>query len=174
MKRKKTKKNKNKANDINTADKTNNLNKKYDINNAKNLNDNNTNTKKVNKNVDESELTSGKIEKKEMNVILKKLEKIQNKNIKNDYEILCDILENHLDIKLDLKYPKAIKEALAFEIKHPNFHQKEFKCGIKCINYEIDSCGMIREKLNLGKGTIEVKDGLSYIKQYVKKRYNFI
>jgi len=170
IKKEKNKKEKNQINDKNTGENANNSDKKDNARNAEMLNDNNTNTKKINKKVEERELIPIMFEKDKMNVVLKKLGKIQNKNIKEDYEILCDILENHLGVKLELKYPKVIKEALTFEIKHPYFHHKEFKCIIKSIKYEIDSCGIFREKLNLGKGTIEVKDGLYYIQQYVKNK----
>ena len=164
------KKENNEIKGINTGKKANNINKKDDESNTEMLDDNNAKTKKININGKERELTHKIIEKDKMNVILKKLEKIQNKNIKEDYEILCDVLENHLDVKLDQKYPKLIKEALTFIIKEPNFLQNEFKCIIKNIKYEIDSCGIIREKLNLGEGKIGVKDGLSYIQQYAKNK----
>lgn len=116
-----------------------------------------------------------KLEPDKMESISKKLEGIKKDNIKEEYEILCDILENDLKIVLNQKYPKAISEALTFGIKHPKLYPTEFVCIIKHIKYQIDSSGIIREKIKLVKGKVEFKHGISLIQNYAdfKKQISF-
>ena len=106
-------------------------------------------------------------DKDKVEKILKKLEKIKNNNIKEDYEILCDILGNDLNIKLEKQYPKEIKGS-TFEIKDDESKQIRLTCKIKKIEYQIDSTGMIREKLNVEKGIKKFKDGIDFITNYVR------
>ena len=106
-------------------------------------------------------------DKDKVEKILKKLEKIKNNNIKEDYEILCDILGNDLNIKLEKQYPKEIKGS-TFEIKDDESKQIRLTCKIKKIEYQIDSTGMIRERLNVEKGIKKFKDGIDFITNYVR------
>ena len=106
-------------------------------------------------------------DKDKVEKILKKLEKIKNNNIKEDYEILCDILEYDLNIKLEKQYPKEIKGS-TFEIKDDESKQIRLTCKIKKIEYQIDSTGMIRERLNVEKGIKKFKDGIDFITNYVR------
>ena len=109
-----------------------------------------------------------KIKEDKVKKILEKLDNIKNNNCKEDYEILCDIIGNWLNIKLDQKYPKEIKEVLTFEIKDDKSQSIELTCTIKLIKYQIDSTGMIREKLKVGKGKITFEDGIEFISKYAK------
>ena len=143
--------------------------KKKKIDNIDNMNETNKNAQNKENEIFHT-IRDLKMDKEKIEMIIKRLKKIENKNCKADYEILCDILKNDLNINLNQEYPKEIKEALEFEIKDKNFHQSEFTCALKQIKYQIDSTGMIREKLTLGKGKIEFKDGITHITHYVKYR----
>ena len=126
---------------------------------------------KINK---EDENSSGKIssmndkptsltnENNKVETIMKKLEKINyNNDIKQYYEILCDILEKDLHIVLNLSYPKPLKGTLLFKINESD--ELKHICSIKNIKYEIDGIGLIREKLKLQNGKVTFKDGIKAI-----------
>ena len=116
-----------------------------------------------------SNITPVDMEKVKVSTILEKLEKInKNNNLREDYEILCDILGNDLGIALELKYPKPFKGTLIFEIKDTKFHPLEYTCTIKQVKYQIDEVGMIREKIILDKGKTTFKEGIDFFKQYTK------
>ena len=102
--------------------------------------------------------------------VLKKLEKIENKNCKEDYEILCDILENDLDIKLERLHPREVKIALTYEIDNNAFSQEKIVIKIKQVKYQIDSAGIIREKIKLGCGIIKFEDGIKDISYFAKSK----
>ena len=115
------------------------------------------------------------MKKDEVSIILEKLEKInKNNNLREDYEILCDVLGNDLGVNLDLKYPKAFKGTLIFEIKDNKFLQQEYICTIKNVKYQIDETGMIREKIILDKGKISFKDGIDFLKDFTKYKDKFV
>ena len=103
-----------------------------------------------------------KIEKNYVEIIMKKLEKINyNNDIKKYYETLCDILEKDLNINLNLSYQKSLKGTLSFIIKESD--EIRHICSIKTIKYEIDGSGLIREKIKLQNGIITFKDGINAI-----------
>ena len=81
---------------------------------------------------------------------------------------MCDILSNYLNVKLEQQYPKVIAKPLAFEIKNDRYPDEKLTCQIKLIKYQIDSTGMIREDLQVGKGKIEFEKGINSISSYVE------
>ena len=87
---------------------------------------------------------------KEIEILLEKTQK--NVNLNNTYEILCDILENKLNEKMEIKEPKNINGELKYNI---TIEKKSYECTIKTIRIEVDSIGRIREKLLLSKGEKE-------------------
>ena len=114
-------------------------------------------------------LISLKIEKNYVEIIMKKLEKINyNNDIKKYYETLCDILEKDLNINLNLSYQKSLKGTLSFIIKESD--EIKHICSIKTIKYEIDGCGLIREKIKLQNGIITFKDGINAINFAIKMK----
>ena len=119
-------------------------------------------------NKDKKDFIQLTIGKEEASKILNMLKNITNNNCKEDYEILCDILSNYLNVKLEQQYPKVIAKPLAFEIKNDRFPDEKLTCQIKLIKYQIDSTGMIREDLQVGKGKIEFEKGINSIFSYVE------
>ena len=114
-------------------------------------------------------LISLKIEKNYVEIIMKKLEKINyNNDIKKYYETLCDILEKDLNINLNLSYRKSLKGTLSFIIKESD--EIKHICSIKTIKYEIDGSGLIREKIKLQNGIITFKDGINAINFAIKMK----
>ena len=114
-------------------------------------------------------LISLKIEKNYVEIIMKKLEKINyNNDIKKYYETLCDILEKDLNINLNLSYRKSLKGTLSFIIKESD--EIKHICSIKTIKYEIDGSGLIREKIKLQNGIITFKDGINAINFSIKMK----
>ena len=110
-----------------------------------------------------------KIEKNKVEIIMKKLEKINyNNDIKKYYETLCDILEKDLNINLNLSYRKSLKGTLSFIIKESD--KIKHICSIKTIKYEIDGSGLIREKIKLQNGIITFKDGINAINFAIKMK----
>ena len=95
------------------------------------------------------------------------------KNIKEqnsvlvNYEILVNILNNNFKLrqKQDKLKPNKKTEKLIF-----NFSLNSFGCSIEInkIEMEIDGVGMIREKLNVKKGEINLEGGINSITEYVK------
>ena len=117
----------------------------------------------------DDEPISLKIEKNKVEIIMKKLEKINyNNDIKKYYETLCDILEKDLNINLNLSYQKSLKGTLSFIIKESD--EIRHICSIKTIKYEIDGSGLIREKIKLQKGIITFKDGINAINFAIKMK----
>lgn len=108
------------------------------------------------------------IAKNQVKMILQKLEKIKENNLKEDYEILCDVLLRDLAIDLTIKNPKTFKDTLIFEIKDDKFLPKKYTCRIKQIKYQIDETGMIREKLTFAEGKTTFKEGIEFIMNYLK------
>ena len=91
----------------------------------------------------------------------------EQKNILVSYEILVNILNNNFSLKQkqDKLKPNKKTENLIF-----NFTLNSFYCSIEInkIELEIDGVGMIREKLNVKKGVISLKEGINSINEYVK------
>ena len=117
----------------------------------------------------DDEPISLKIEKNKVEIIMKKLEKINyNNDIKKYYETLCDILEKDLNINLNLSYQKSLKGTLSFIIKESD--EIKHICSIKTIKYEIDGSGLIREKIKLQNGIITFKDGINAINFAIKMK----
>lgn len=95
------------------------------------------------------------------------------KNIKEqnsvlvNYEILVNILNNNFKLrqKQDKLKPNKKTEKLIF-----NFSLNSFGCSIEInkIEMEIDGVGMIRERLNVKKGEINLEGGINSITEYVK------
>ena len=104
---------------------------------------------------------------KEMFEEVKKINK-QN-NVLDNYEILFHILKDILN--LDLKRKKARKDTKTFKFNFP-FNNFDYSVEIKFIEDEVDSVGMIREKLYLNQGQVRLKDGINSIIEYVKKKNN--
>ena len=110
-----------------------------------------------------------KNEKNKVEIIMKKLEKINyNNDIKKYYETLCDILEKDLNVNLNLSYPKLLKGTLSFIIKESD--EIKHICSIKTIKYEIDGSGLIREKIKLQNGIFTFKDGINAINFAIKMK----
>ena len=95
------------------------------------------------------------------------------KNIKEqnsvlvNYEILVNILNNNFKLrkKQDKLKPNKKTENLIF-----NFPLNSFGCSIEInkTEIEIDGVGMIREKLNVINGKINLEGGIKSITEYVK------
>ena len=109
-------------------------------------------------------------EKDKVKKIIEKLEKIKNNNCKEDYEILCDVLANDLNIKLERLHPKEVKDPLTYEIDNNAFYPEKIVIKIKQIKYQIDSAGIIREKIKLGCGIIKFEDGIKDISYFAKSK----
>ena len=108
------------------------------------------------------------IDTEKVSKALNMLKNIKNNNYKEDYEILCDVLSNYLNVKLEQQYPKEIANALPFEINDERFLNDKLTCQIKLIKYQIDSTGMIREDLQVGKGKIKFEKGIKSISSYIE------
>ena len=102
---------------------------------------------------------------KEIEILLEKTQK--NVNLNNTYEILCDVLENKLNEKMEIKEPKNINGEIKYNI---TIEKKSYKCTIKTIRIEVDSIGLIREKLLLSKGEISFEDGINKLSEYLKDK----
>ena len=110
-----------------------------------------------------------KNEKNKVEIIMKKLEKINyNNDIKKYYETLCGVLEKDLNVNLNLSYQKSLKGTLSFIIKESD--EIKHICSIKTIKYEIDGSGLIREKIKLQNGIITFKDGINAINFAIKMK----
>ena len=95
------------------------------------------------------------------------------KNIKEqngvlvNYEILVNILNNNFKLKSKQDKSKSNKktESLKFNFPLNNF---DYSIEINKIEIEIDRVGMIREKLKVKKGEINLEGGINSITEYVK------
>ena len=101
---------------------------------------------------------------------IKKLVKIKDSNLKERYELLIDILKNYLKEELQSNSPKNINKIIKI-----NFDDIE-NCEIKFCRFELDCTGIIQEPLNLQKGKINFKDGISALMTFIKNKRdkNFI
>ena len=167
-------------------DNKNEVKKDTDNKNADNKNEDNKNKDKKNEDKKNKTIKKGNIkkdtnafepkiipfekEKDKVEKILEKLEKIKNNNCKEDYEILCDVLANDLNIKLERLHPKEVKGPLTYEIDNNAFYPEKIVIKIKQIKYQIDSAGIIREKIKLGCGKIKFEDGIKDISYFAKSK----
>ena len=117
--------------------------------------------------IDKSNKKESKIEGdfSEIETLLEETNK--NENLNNTYEILCDVLENKMNEKLEIKEPKNINTELQFNFEIDNI---SYNCSIKTIKIEVDSFGRIREKLKLSKGMISFEDGINELSEYLKDK----
>ena len=171
-------------------DNKNEVKKDTDNKNADNKNEDNKNKDKKNEDKKNKTIKKGNI-KKDTNVfdpkiipfekekdkvekIIEKLEKIKNNNCKEDYEILCDVLANDLNIKLERLHPKEVKDPLTYEIDNNAFYPEKIVIKIKQIKYQIDSAGIIREKIKLRCGKIKLEDGIKEISYFATSQNKII
>ena len=101
---------------------------------------------------------------------IKELVKIKDSNLNERYELLIDILKNYLKEELQSNSPKNINKIIKI-----NFDDIE-NCEIKFCRFELDCTGIIQEPLNLQKGKINFKDGISALMTFIKNKRdkNFI
>ena len=100
--------------------------------------------------------------------IFKEIKNIKEQNsVLDNYEILVNILNNNLKLRQKQEKTKSSKktETLDFNFSLNNLN---YKIKIEMIELEIDGIGMIREKLNVKKGQINLEEGICYINEYVK------
>lgn len=89
----------------------------------------------------------------------------ESNRIKDKYEILTKILIEYLKEILDIKNPKSFSNKITYEFK---FNYLDYKCEVKSIEIEVDSIGVIREKIMLPKGEISLESGINSLIQYVQ------
>ena len=98
----------------------------------------------------------------------KKIELYKNKdsNLNQKYELLCDILKNFLKEELNIDKPKTL-----IKIMKINFDGIE-NCEIKYCTLQLDCTGIIQEQLNVQKGKITFKEGISALKTFIENKRN--
>ena len=102
----------------------------------------------------------------DLNNIFSSLKRMNESNrIKDKYEILTKILIEYLKEILDIKNPKSFSNKITYEFK---FNYLDYKCEVKSIEIEVDSIGVIREKIMLPKGEISLESGINSLIQYVQ------
>ena len=102
----------------------------------------------------------------ELENIFKDLENIKEQNnILENYNNLCNILKYKLKLKLEKTRAKKQPETLNFKFCLNDF---DFSVEIKSIEEEVDDVGLIREKLNIKKGKITLKEGIISVIEYAK------
>ena len=95
---------------------------------------------------------------------IKKLGQIKDSNLNERYELLVDILKNDLKEELQSDSPKNINKTIKID-----FDDIE-NCEIKYCRFELDCTGIIQEPLNLQKGKITFKDGISTLITFIKNK----
>ena len=92
------------------------------------------------------------------------MDKIKDSNLNKRYELLKNILKNDLKEELQLDNPKNINKII--KIDFDNIEKLE----VKYCKVELDCTGIIQEKLNLKKGKITFKDGISALITFIKNK----
>ena len=95
---------------------------------------------------------------------IKELAKIKDSNLNERYELLINIIKNYLKEELQSDSPKNINKIIKID-----FDDIE-NCEIKSCRFELDCIGIIQEPLNLQKGKITFKDGISALKTFIKNK----
>ena len=160
-------------------DKLNNISEKKDRKKEKDKKDtsNKTNDKKNEKDKEKEFQYEQKsqtpiiiVNNEEFENKIKELVKIKDSNLNERYELLINILKNYLKEELQSNSPKNINKIIKI-----NFDDIE-NCEIKYCRFELDCTGIIQEPLNLQKGKINFKDGISDLITFIKNKRdkNFI
>ena len=83
----------------------------------------------------------------------------ESTNAKEKYEILTQILNKNLKEQLNIESPKEFSSKKTYAFK---FNNLNYELEIKSIEIEVDDIGVIREKIFLPKGEINLKSGITY------------